>query len=242
MRSGDLKDLVIPTISVDEYQSKLEAGDGAIVFGFYVQDVDAAKDLNRFIQKSPVTILDSEVSEAPDSHGFYLVFVDLENNERTAKDFTALLAEIEPLTDITEWSMHTRDVKGSIEFSEENLRKILSKDTQEKKPSEDTKNLSEFLRESVLQDARIDGDTLTLVGSDHILVAHVEDFGLLEDVDQRNLLSNKSADMNFISSAKCRHYERLMGENWDVSSVGGLLVFRRFESGYCLVLREEPST
>ena len=60
MREGDLEDLVLPMVTIDEYASKLD--ENAIVLGFYVQDRDAAEDLNRFVQKSPVEMLDTEVS------------------------------------------------------------------------------------------------------------------------------------------------------------------------------------
>jgi hypothetical protein len=49
MWSGDLADLVQPLVSIDEYASKIDPN--AIAVGFYVQDKDAADDLNRFIQK-----------------------------------------------------------------------------------------------------------------------------------------------------------------------------------------------
>lgn len=239
MRSGDLKDLVLPTISVDEYQSKLESDDGAVVFGFYVQDIDAAKDLNRFIQKSPVPILDSEVSEAPDAHGFYMVFVDIENNDRTAPEFTALLAEIEPLTDINEWSVHARGNNGVREFSEEYLRSILKKNVAAT-VSENTAALAEFLRESALQDASLTDRQIRLLGSDSEVVTQIIDFGIYEDVIPRLGLHKKAIDIDFNSSATCHHYERLLGEGWNVYSSDGQFVVRRFGSDYCLVLKAAP--
>lgn len=81
MRRGDLADLVLPLISVDEYDSKVDEKE-AIVFGFYVHDRGAADDLNRFLQKSAVPLLDTEVSPAPDQHGFYMVFIEFLDNDR----------------------------------------------------------------------------------------------------------------------------------------------------------------
>ena len=92
MRAGDLADLVLPMISVDEYESKID--DSSIVIGFYIHDQDAASDLNRFLQKSPIQIIDTEISPAPDQHGYYIVFVELINDRRIAKNIADILAEV----------------------------------------------------------------------------------------------------------------------------------------------------
>lgn len=123
MRAGDLSSLVLPLISVDEYESKVD--EKAIVIGLYVQDKDAANDLNRFVQKSALAILDTEVSPAPDQHGYYLVFVEFMKNDRLCSSVASFLEEIEPLVEITEWQMRVRKVDGLLDFSETTLRKAL---------------------------------------------------------------------------------------------------------------------
>ena len=65
LKEGDLEELLIPMISIDEYESKLD--DDSIVVAFYVRDRDPSYDLNRFIQKGASAILDTDVS--PDSYG-----------------------------------------------------------------------------------------------------------------------------------------------------------------------------
>src|ERR1700722_8534394 len=95
MRKGDLTDLVLPLISCDEYVSQLDQSE-CIVFGFYVHDEDAANDLNRYLQKSAMPILDTKVSPAPDQHGYFMVFVELMNNSRLPEIMKSILADIEP--------------------------------------------------------------------------------------------------------------------------------------------------
>ena len=124
MREGDLADLVIPLIDVDNYISKVDP-DECIVFGFYVHDKSAAEDLNRFLQKSSTPILDTEISPAPDQHGYYLVFVEFMNNDRLAENVTSILAEIKTLVDIDEWQMRVRKTDGLVPFSEDNLKDCL---------------------------------------------------------------------------------------------------------------------
>jgi len=70
LREGDLADLVLPMISVDEYESRIDKSQ-AIVIGFYVQDENAANDLNRFVQKSALPLLGTEVSRARSARVFH---------------------------------------------------------------------------------------------------------------------------------------------------------------------------
>jgi 23S rRNA U2552 (ribose-2'-O)-methylase RlmE/FtsJ len=123
MWSGDLADLVQPLISIDEYASKIDSD--AIAIGFYVHDKDAADDLNRFIQKSPVSIIDSDVSPAPDQRGYYIVFVEFTYNDRLVSNISSLIEEVSPLVSIENWQMRVRNIEGLVEFDNERLVSIL---------------------------------------------------------------------------------------------------------------------
>ena len=50
MKHHDLVDLVIPKISLDEFSPKTGENKDVIVVGFYVDDLDPAKDLSNFIE------------------------------------------------------------------------------------------------------------------------------------------------------------------------------------------------
>jgi 23S rRNA U2552 (ribose-2'-O)-methylase RlmE/FtsJ len=123
MWSGDLADLVQPLVSIDEFASKIDKD--AIAIGFYVHDKDAADDLNRFIQKSPVSIIDSDVSPAPDQRGFYIVFVEFSYNDRMVANIDALLEEVSPLVSIDDWQMKVRNIEGLVKFDTDRLTKVL---------------------------------------------------------------------------------------------------------------------
>ena len=124
LRSGDLADLVLPLISVDEWVSKVDPEE-CIVIGFYVHDEDAANDLNRFLQKSAVNLMDTEVSPAPDQHGYYMIFVELMNNTQLAENVNNILADIKELVDIDHWNMRIRNIDGLQPFSEDNIKKFI---------------------------------------------------------------------------------------------------------------------
>jgi hypothetical protein len=123
MWAGDLADLVQPLVSIDEYASKID--DDAIVIGFYVHEKDAADDLNRFIQRSPISMIDCDVSPAPDQRGFYIVFVELAFTDRLVNNITALLEEIAPLVSVEAWQMKVRNIEGLVKFDNDRLAQVL---------------------------------------------------------------------------------------------------------------------
>jgi hypothetical protein len=110
MWKGDLEDIVQPIVSIDEYESKIDSR--AIAIGLFVNDSDAADDLNRFIQKSAVPIIDADVSPAPDQRGYYIVFAEFQINDRLAQNIKDLLDEVGHLCNIESWKMKLRGVEG----------------------------------------------------------------------------------------------------------------------------------
>jgi len=98
---SDLENLVEPIVSIDEYESKLD--DTAIVISFRVSYRDPARDLNRFLQKSDVDILDTEISPAPTEDGFYMVFVELSRDNGFYNKLKEILNSLRDLTNIHKW-------------------------------------------------------------------------------------------------------------------------------------------
>jgi len=101
---GDLQSLVSSDVSVAEFEPKTGTDDDVVVIGFFCKDEAPANDVATFIEKSTVDILDTEVSPNPDENGFYLVFVEVENENLMKKVFE-LLDDVSRLTEIDEWSV-----------------------------------------------------------------------------------------------------------------------------------------
>ncbi len=123
MWANDLEDLLQPIVSIDEYESKVD--DSAIAIGFFVNDADAAADLNRFIQKSAVPIIDSDVSPAPDQRGYYIVFAELPGNDRFIQNLQHVCQEVGQLGGVEDWKMKMRGVKNVVPFDVDCIRKAL---------------------------------------------------------------------------------------------------------------------
>jgi hypothetical protein len=101
---GDLQSLVSSDVSVAEFEPKTGTDDDVVVIGFFCKDEAPANDVATFIEKSTVNILDTEVSPNPDENGFYLVFVEVEN-ENLMQTVFELLDDVSRLAEIEEWSI-----------------------------------------------------------------------------------------------------------------------------------------
>lgn len=137
---GDLDDLVLPLLSVDEYESKIS--DDNIVVAFYVKDNEPAKDLARFISKSEIDILDAEVSPVPNEEGNFLVFVEFVRDNTFVEDLISLIESLSGLTSNDKWSLKAYKRK-SMELSKDNLEKNVRL-----KPKSKTKQLENMLTDT----------------------------------------------------------------------------------------------
>jgi len=101
---GDLKSLITTNISVAEFEPKTGTDDDVVVLGFYADDEAPANDLASFIEKSSVSVLDTEVSPAADEDGYYMVFVELDNEDLMKKVF-ALIEDVSRLVEVETWNL-----------------------------------------------------------------------------------------------------------------------------------------
>jgi hypothetical protein len=123
LRENDLEGLVLPVISIDQFESKID--DDAIVIGFYVLYRDPATDLNRFIQKSAVDIIDTEVSPAPTEEGYYVVFVEVMRNEKFPEALLAILENIGNLVGFSNWQFTAYGVDGVHDLSVDEIKSLI---------------------------------------------------------------------------------------------------------------------
>lgn len=236
LRPGDLEDLVLPMITVDEYESKID--DNAIVIGFYVHDKDAAEDLNRYVQKSPIQLLDTEVSPAPDQHGYYIVFVEIMNDQRIVDNIEAILEEISPLTSTEEWQMRVRGSDDTQSFSAKVLSRKFAKMRSDVDYSEETENkVMEFFKASDLSNVIIENNHLKLVGHDSEYRAEIVDFGNGEKIVNIHNLSESAISLDMRNIAETLKLTRLLGDGWLSAHIGDHCILQRNGSDHALLLK-----
>lgn len=232
MRAGDLEDLVLPMVSVDEFVSKID--DDAIVFGFFVGDSEAAQDLNRFVQKSSVPLLDSEVSPAPDEYGYYFVFFELLQDDDLPENVGKVLDEVSELTKIDSWQLRVRGLKDLIPFSHKALAQLPGDEEESETPLEE--QIFRFLTPSDLSSADISGDVIFLEGRGHVGYYKIVAFADDNEINLKFSLRESADDWALKNVAKQNRLLHALGEGWNVRYVQGFYKLMHEESERILLL------
>lgn len=136
MLRHDLDHLIIPLIDIDVFESKIDNA-RAVVLAFYVTDQEPARDLERFIERGPIDVLDTETSPAPTDDGYYVVFVEMDRDQDLPKDIMEIMDAVNNLTDVESWRFKTYGDPEPHDLTEEELRERVNLDPSKVPPSQE---------------------------------------------------------------------------------------------------------
>jgi hypothetical protein len=216
LRRGDLNGMVLPMLSIDEFSSKID-DQKMIVVGFFCFEEDPAHDLANFIERSPVNVVDTDVSPAPNKEGYYLTFVEFKRNKLFPEKLIELLREIDNLTDVEEWQFTSLELpKGKIvELTQDNLEKYTPLKHQAETTTE---KLQEFFATSSLHDFQLIENQLILSRAG---VVHQYELGTLID----NQIPQMAMCMESNAASAALRLHRMLDGTYHVHAVhDGLLV------------------
>lgn len=225
LKEGDLAELVLPMVSIDEYESKLD--DDSIVVAFYVGDRDPAQDLNRFIQKGAVNVLDTDVSPAPNEDGYYMVFVEFLRDANFPKKLVDTTEALSGLTGLTTWKAQLYDVEGVVPVELEILMsQVRLESTEDHAGQEDAieEGLTEFFHQSDLDDMIIEGKTVTIEARGVAVELQLVDLGASADVYENNAVMASATRLDEAANANCRRIHRMLGDLWFAEQRGEHIV------------------
>jgi hypothetical protein len=114
LRPGDLENLVLPEITVDDFEPKSGSPENIVVVSFYAKDLEPANDLASFIERGAHDILDTEVSPAPDEEAHYLIFVEMNRDDSLMESIMKIIQDIKKIVNIDNWNVEFYQ-NGSIE-------------------------------------------------------------------------------------------------------------------------------
>lgn len=226
LRRNDLKNLVGDVISIDEYNSKID--DSAIVLAFYVKDRSAAQDLNRFVQKSYVDLLDTDISPAPDVKGYYMVFVELPLNLKIADAIQNILRDVGSLAGIDKWRMRLRTVKGTRAFNSKLVDRVMR--------AELDSQIHEFFHASDLNNVIIECELMSLCGSGEVVSLPFLSFGPRDRLFPQYKLNEAAVSMTDGGKLLAKKLQILLGVGWDVEALGECLVLQNYTEARTLLL------
>jgi hypothetical protein len=127
LERSDLKNLITPILTIDEYKSKMGEDEDICVLCFTVLYKEPAFDLSSFIERRCDWVLDSEVSSGELEDGKFLVFVEAERTDQLAEDIVLLIESMLNLTDqsLEEWVVKYPQTKKECKVSVDELREMI---------------------------------------------------------------------------------------------------------------------
>lgn len=164
LRPGDLNGMILPLISIDEFDSKIDDRT-VIVVAFYSFEEDPAHDLSNFIERSPQNVLDTDVSPAPTREGYYVTFVEIKRDTQFIPKLLKILEEVDNLTDVKQWQFTSQKLPAGkvLPVSLDNLHKwvnVTPQPVKSEKPT--TTQLTEWFAQSSLHDVQVQENQIVL--------------------------------------------------------------------------------
>lgn len=230
LRKWDLKDLVLPIISIDEYDSKIS--DDGLVIGFKVEDKKPAEDLSRFIEKSGQELLDAEVSPGPDEDGNYWVFVELVRDNKAPKKILKILELLEKVTAITKWSMEIYKKPGKYLVTKENLKKYVRLEERSAR-SKTAESIAQIIKNSYADRIELRENTLRLNFKEY----EIECFGTVDEIYKIYNFNIKPLRLDEGARNNIRPLEGILGADWLVSQIEDSILCQHLETDNLIVLR-----
>ena len=148
IKHNDLRGLIAPLVSIDQYKSKVGKDENVAVVAFKIKDTDPAQDLSQFIE-SGYDCLDVDVSPGPDSDGIYTVFVELERNSKLFDIIDSMLNDIKQVdNELDGWAFLAYETDGVLAWNEENFNANVISDSYEyvMKHNPEAKAISERMK------------------------------------------------------------------------------------------------
>jgi hypothetical protein len=107
----DMKNMVDPIVSVDEYAARMGDDSEVVTLSFIVNSHLAAEDLVSWLELGYDFILDASVSEGELEPNKWLVFVEMKRRSNVPNKILEILKDLETLTDlkIKDWEVKVDD-------------------------------------------------------------------------------------------------------------------------------------
>lgn len=200
LHHGDLNDLILSIISVDEYESKIL--DDAIVVGFKAIDKEPAEDLSRFIEHSGLEMLDSDVSPGPDEEGHYYVFVEFVRDKEFSTKLDKIIKMMDNITNVTDWQLQVYHTNELLPYSKENIDHNIRLTTDQVK-----ENIAEFVKDCFADHIAISENLIYFDNKSYTLI----DFGDENKLYKKYNLGFKPIKLDESSQQSVSKLQKIMG-------------------------------
>mgnify|MGYP000005015960 FL=1 len=154
LKENDLNGVILPKISIDEFEPKTGEKENISVVGFYVSESQAGDDLANFINKGALPYRDVEVSPNPTEDNEFMVFVEFDRNDELLPSLQELVDDISNISGNLAWKVKPLISEDSVSFDMSVLADLVAQSPEtyktleqheESVAQEKTKSIENFL-------------------------------------------------------------------------------------------------
>lgn len=233
----DLRGTISDLISIDEFEPKTGTKDEIVVVAFYAIDEMPAKDLDSFLERSHIDLIDVEVSPNPNEDGYYLIFIEMKRDEDFTQKFYSLVKDVERITDKMEWKISPYLSDNLYELKDKRWEnfiivdksKYISKSdfmaasNKQIKQKEVEESIKTYFKKSNITLLECKGNTLKVGGINGVLTFKIKAFCTENKMMEKYDFNNKPILWES-SSIELRTLKSLLGEGWTTFHHDGHIV------------------
>ena len=227
LHTGDLQDTMLKKISIDEYEPKTGDASEVLVLGFSLRESTQGQDLYNFLNSSIFEIRDVEVSPNPNPDNYYMVFVEIDRNDKVLENIRNIVKDVENISGKLPWigKTHLNDDflplfdEGISQYVISDPEKYMTKEQFQQQKAEEQavldakvesdNSIMEFLKSSNLLKASINNNTLEVEDKFNEAKLEVVGFGEAKDI-MAEIGINESAIGDMDSTLK--QFNNMLGE------------------------------
>ena len=219
LRHNELEGMILPLVSVDEFEPKSGTNEEVIVVSFFAKDELPAYDLDDFIDKSVVEFLDSEVSPNPNEDGQYLIFVEFKRQPNFWLKLFNLVEDVENVTGKQDWQIQPYLVDELYGLYDDALRDVVITKEEDYVPkAEFDVTVEDYVEDSDLLTFEQDESHIKMGGPYGSVVVEYAGFDKTDRIIERLRLNESHIDL-LGTSAMQTALRRMLGEGWDVTTI-----------------------
>lgn len=238
LRFEELKSMILPLISVDEFEPKTGTTEEVIVIAFFCKDELPAVDLDEFIDKSIIEFVDSEVSPNPNEDGYYLVFVEFKRQPNFWLKFYDLVKDIENVAGKVKWSVQPYLVDKLFALKDPELHDlVITKEDEYVPRSEFDQTVESYFQDSNLLMLEADDTHIKLGGPKGNIILEFVGFGSENKLVKRLRLNEQHIDL-FHTSTTLSAMRSMLGTNWEIQTIGDYYFVNKVGSERSVVVRK----
>lgn len=121
----DLKDVLLPKISFDEFEPKTGEKENVAVVGFYVTEQKAGDDLAKFLSKSHFDIRDVEVTPNPNQDNYHMVFIEMDRQQGLLRSIKEVVSDLYNLIGDAAWSVKPLLSEEELDLTSDKLQSYI---------------------------------------------------------------------------------------------------------------------